>query len=225
MKIFPIGNAIAASNQGALNGVSYSMFEPNLSCKSTSNHNILQTKFQDQTRVTRKKSAPVLQITYNYDSIFTKEFRQIERSIMDVDDSLTPIFIVDFSRGLSPSTIASAANKWSVNIDDTYFYSATAGFRANRALLWNGRAWKEGAITGLTLNASITVDIRSNNFGALPLGDAGEGMVYPLYETYMAGGSLQSFEPGEYWQEDITTGEPGGYMYTGNINFVSRYKV
>lgn len=225
MKIFPIGNVAAASNQGTLNSVSYSMFEPNDSCKSHSVHDILQTQFKDQTVMTRKKSAPILQMTYSYTDIFTREFRQVERAIDDIDESLTALYAVDFSRGMSPSAVASAGAKWTVSVDDTFFYSATAGYRANRALLWNGKAWKEGSITGLTLNASITVDIQSNNFGALPLADAPNGMVYPLYEMYIGQGTIQNFKPGAYWEEDVTTGEPGGYMYTGEVNFISKYKV
>lgn len=225
MKIFPIGDVVAASNLGAINSVALAMFEPNKSCESQPVHTILQTRYADQTQVTRKKAQPFLQIAYNYENIFTREFRQIERAVMDVDESLTPLYVADFSRGLTPSAVASAGAKWTVNIDDTYFYSATAGYRANKALLWDGKAWKEGGITGLTLNASITVNIQANLFGGLPLADAGGAMVYPLYEVYIAAQSIQNFKPGDYWWEDIKTGESGGYMYTGNINFVSKYKV
>lgn len=225
MKIFPIGDVAAASNQGTIDGISYSMFEPNTSCQSHFVYNVIQTKFGEQSMVTRKKAAPFLQIIYNYDNIFTREYRQIERAVDDVDEALTPLFAVDFSKGITPSAVASAGAKWTVSIDDTYFYSATAGYKANRALLWNGRAWKEGAISGLTLNASITVDIQANRFGALSLADAAQGMVLPLYEAYIAPGVTQNFKPGAYWQEDVTTGEPGGYMYSGNVNFTSKYKM
>lgn len=225
MKIFPIGDVAAASNQGTINGVSYSMFEPNTSCKSHAIHNILQTQFGDQTLVARKKSAPFLQINYSYDNIFTREYRQVERAVDDVDESLSNVYVIDFSRGITPSAVASAGAKWTVSIDDTYFYSATAGYRANRAVLWDGKAWKEGNITSLTLNASITVDIQANRFGALPLADATNGFVYPLYECYINQGVMQGFKPGEFWQEDIYTGEPGGYLYNGEVTFVSKYKM
>ncbi len=225
MKIFPIGNVVAASNLGALNGVPLAMFEPNKLCESHAVHTILQTRFGDQTQVTRKKAQPFMQISYNYENIFTREFRQVERAVMDVDESLTPLYVVDFSRGLSPSTVATGGAQWTVSIDDTYFYSATAGFRANRAFLWDGRSWKEGNVTGVTLNTNITVNIQGNLFGGMPLGDATNGMVYPMYESYIAAQALQGFKPGDYWWEDIKTGESGGYMYTGNINFVSKYKV
>lgn len=225
MKIFPIGDVVAASNLGALNGVALAMFEPNETCESQAIHTILQTRFGDQTQVTRKKAQPYMQIAYNYNNIFTREFRQIERAVMDVDESLTPLYVVDFSRGLTPSTVATGAAKWTVSIDDTYFYSATAGYRANRAFLWNGNSWKEGNVTGVTLNTNITVDIQANRFGGMPLGDAASGMVYPMYESYLAAQSLQNFKPGAYWWEDVKTGESGGYMYTGNVNFVSKYKV
>ena len=225
MKIYPIGTVAAASNQGTVDSLSYSMFEPNESCQSWPVHNILQTKYQDQSLVSRKKSSPYQQVVYNYDNIFTREFRQIERISMDIDESLNPIFVPDFSRGISPSNVATGAAKWTISVDDTYFYSATPGYKSNRALVWNGRAWKEGAVTAVTLNTSIVVDIQSNRYGALTLADAPQGMVYPLYECYMAAGSLQSFKPGAYWQEDITTGEPGGYLFSGNINFTTRYKV
>ena len=225
MKIFPIGDVAAASNQGTIGGVSYSMFEPNTNCKSHAVHNILQTQYGDQTLVTRKKAAPFLQINYAYDNIFTREYRQVERAVDNVDESLSNVYVIDFSRGISPSNVASAGAKWTISIDDTYFYSATAGYRANRAVLWNGKAWKEGNITSLTLNASITVDVQANRFGALPLSDADKSIVYPLYECYIGQGTMQGFKPGEYWQEDVTTGEPGGYLYSGEITFVSKYKM
>ena len=225
MKIYPLGTVSAASNQGAIGGVNYNMFEPNESCQSWPVHNILQTKYGEQSILTRKKSAPYLQMSYNYSNIFNREYRQIERVIMDIDESLNPIFVVDFSRGTSPSNVATGGATWTVDVDDTYFYSATPGFKSNRAFLWNGRAWKEGLVTSVTLNTSIVVDIQNNNYGALPLADAPQGMVYPLYECHMAAGSQSNFKPGAYWQEDITTGEPGGYMFSGNINFVSRFKL
>ena len=225
MKIYPIGTVAAASNQGTIDGVSYNMFEPNTDCQSHPIYNVLQTKFGDQSIVTRKKAAPFLRITYNYDNIFTKEYRQIERAVDDVGESLTALYVIDFSKGITPSAVASAGAKWTVSLDDTFFYSATAGYKANRAILWNGRSWKEGSITGLTLNASITVDIQANRFGAMPLADAVGGMVYPTYEAYIAPQSLQNFKPGVYWREDITTNEPGGYVYSGNIDFTSKYKL
>lgn len=225
MKIFPIGNVVVASNLGAINGVPLAMFEPNMECKSQAVHTILQTRYGDQSIITRKKAQPFMQISYNYDNIFTREYRQIERAVMDVDESLTPLYVVDFSRGISPTSVATGAAKWTVSIDDTYFYSATAGYRANRAFLWDGKAWKEGAVTGVTLNTDITVSIQTNRFGGMPLADAAAGMVYPMYEAYIGAQSLQNFKPGVYWWEDIKTGESGGYMYTGNINFSSKYKV
>jgi len=225
VRIFPLGAVQAANNQGLIGSISYNFFEPNQECKSQPTFNVLQTKYLDQTMVTRKKSAPFISILYNYNNIFTREYRQIERFIHDVGESLNTFHAVDLSRGLKPSAVASAANKWSVSVDDTYFYSATAGYKANRAFLWNGNGWKEGAITGLTLNASITVDIGSNNYGALPLANAGLGLVYPVYEVYGAQQALQNFTPGAYWEEDIKTNEAGGFMYTGNMNFTSKYKV
>lgn len=220
-----MGAVQSGSNQGIINGISFKFFEPNVNCQSQVIHSILQTKYQDQTLLTRKKAAPYLQIVYNYDTIFTREFRQLERFMRDVDESLTPFYAVDLSRGTTPSNVASAASKWTVSIDDTYFYSATPGYKANRAFFWNGIGWKEGAVTGVTLNASITVDIQSNNFGALPLGDAPNGLVYPMYEVYAAAQTLQNFRPGEYWEEDISVNEPGGYTYSGNVNFITRYKL
>jgi hypothetical protein len=225
VKIFPIGDVVAASNQGTMNGVSYSLFEPNLSCKSTPIHTILQTKFQDQTMLSRKRASPYLQISYNYGDIFTREFRQIERFNMDVDESLTSFHVVAWDKGLTPSNVASVGTKWVFTVDDTYFYSATAGFRANRALVWNGLGYKDGSITGVTLNATFSTDVFTNNFGALSLSDAANSMVYPLYEVYMAANAIQNFRAGEYWNEDITTNEPGGYMYNGNIAFISRFKI
>lgn len=225
MKIFPIGDAAGASSQGTINGISYSLFEPNANCQSNPLFAILQTKYQDQTMITRKRAAPFLTMVYNYNNIFTREYRQIAHFIQSVDESLTSFYVVDFSGGMTPSAVASVGNKWVYTVDDTHFYSATPFFKANRAVAWNGQNWKEGPIQGVTLNATFSVDVFTNNFGAMTLADAANGMVYPMYEVFAVANLLGNFKPGPYWEEDITTGQPGGYMYSGNANFVSRYKV
>ncbi len=225
MKIFPIGDAAGASNQGTVDSISYSLFEPNESCQSNPVYNILQTKYQDQTMITRKRAAPALTIVYNYGDIFTREYRQIEHFLHSVDESLTSFYVVDWSKGITPSNVASAGTKWVFTVDDTHFYSATPLFKANRAIAWNGVSWKEGPVQGVTLNATFSVDVFTSNFGAMPLGDAVGGMVYPMYEVFAAQNVLSNFKPGAYWEEDITTGQPGGYMYSGNANFMSRYKI
>ena len=225
MKIFPIGDVAGGSNQGTVNSLSYSLFEPNESCQSSPVFSILQTKYQDQTMITRKRAAPILTVTYNYNNIFTREYRQIEHFIQSVDESLTSFYIVDWSSGMSPSAVASIGNKWVYTVDDTHFYSATPLFKSNRAIAWNGQSWKEGVVQGVTLNATFSVDVFANKFGAMPLADAASGMVYPLYEVFAAANLLGNFNPGPYWEEDVTTGKPGGYMYTGNANFITRYKI
>ena len=226
MKIFPIGTVSNGSSSGTIDGISYSMFEPNVTCHSNKVHTILVTQFENQSLLTRKKALPFLTITYEYADIFNREYRQIEHFVDDVEDALSSFFVVDFSKGLTPSSITLSSGDWVVAIDNTRLYSSTANQKANRAFIWDGINWKEGQIASVSTNTSITVDIDANNYGALSLADAQtNGMVYPLYEVYLTQNALQNFKSTKFIHADINNSEDGGYMKTGKITFVTKYKV
>lgn len=226
MNIYPIGTISAASSQGTIDSVTYNMFEPNLRCSSTEKHNILVTRFEQQTLLTRKKAEPMLLITYEYDNILDREFKQIEHFIYSMDDGLTSFFVIDFSKGQTPSAI-SASGDWTVSIDNTRLYSATTNYKANRAVLWNGRNFKEGQITTVNANTSVVVDVDTNNYGALSLADAQSGAIlYPLYQVYASANALSNFKTTIHVPiSKINIGSIGGWMRSGSISFVSKYKV
>jgi len=224
MDIFPIGTISPGSNNGTIDSVSYSFFEPNAGCESQIIKNILVTSFEQQTRLTRKKSEPYLTVVYTYESIFHREYKQIEHFIYSVaDDALNPFYVVDFSQGVTPSSIADSSGDWVVSIDDTRLFSTIENMKADRAFLWNGTGWKEGRVTGLSTNTSITVDVINGN---LSLASAQTNAIaYPLYSMYAVKNVINQFKKTDYVQETINTSNDGGFMRSGNIAFVSRYKV
>ena len=66
MRIFPIGTIAAATSQGTMENISYDLFEPNTNCNSQKMRTILQTKFQDQSLLQRKKAEAYMAINYFY---------------------------------------------------------------------------------------------------------------------------------------------------------------
>lgn len=226
MRIFPIGTILENSSSGSIDDVSYSMFEPNKGCRSTPMHNVLVDRFEQQTLHTRKKSEPFLTFVYTYDHIFDREYRQIEHFIENVDEALTSFYLVDFSKGQTPSSISPSNGNWIVSLSNTRLYSDIVNKKANRAFVWDGTNWKEGQITSLVDNTSITIDVDTNNYGDLSLSDAqSNGIVYPLYQVYLGQGILSNFQEEVYVDENINLSYDGGWMRSGNITFTSKYPV
>uniref|UniRef100_A0A6M3KG61 Uncharacterized protein n=1 Tax=viral metagenome TaxID=1070528 RepID=A0A6M3KG61_9ZZZZ len=226
MNIFPIGTISAASSSGSLNSVSYNMFEPNARASSSVKHNILVTPYQNQIKLTRKKAEPFIIIQYDYNNIFSREYKQIEHFIYNLGDALTSFYVVNWAEGITPSSVVDASGDWTAAITNTRLFSTITNQKANRAFLWDGLNWKEGAIASLSANTSITVDVDTSNFGALTLANANaNSIVYPLYECYCTPDSLADFNTTVYLPESINLADDGGYMRSGSISFVSKYKV
>ena len=224
MLIFPIGTAVAATSFGTIDSRTYKIFEPNNGANSFINDNVLITSFEQMTTLTRKKSSPSLTIQYSYNDIYNDEFRQIEHFVESASEgALTSFYIVDFSRGQTPTNVASVSNDWSISINDTRFYSTTQNQKANHAVVWDGKRYKEGQVSVLSANASITLDINTNNYGSLPLTKAqSDGILYPLYEVYLPQSAMGSFKQTQYWNDKSVH---KGFMRTGDLGFVTRYKV
>jgi hypothetical protein len=231
MRIFPVGTVAASSSQGTIDSISYNMFEPNMGCRSTFVHNILVDRFEQQTLTTRKKSEPFLTLVYSYDHIFDREYRQLEHFLNDVDEALTSFYLVDFSKGQTPSNISEVssgplAGNWTVHIDNTRLYSTLSNYKSSKAFLWDGVNWKEGDIDSISPNVSISVDVDTNDYGNLSLANAqSSALVYPMYQVYAAAGSLTNFEEDVFVNESINTTSDGGWMRSGAITFTSKYKV
>ena len=227
MKLFPIGNVCSKCNTGSIDGISYSVFEPNAGCKSSKIYTTLLTTFQDQTILSRKKAEPYLNITYEYTYIFDREYKQIEHFVDTVDDALTSFYTIDWSRGRTPSAVASSAGIWTVSIDDTRDYSATANKKSNYAFVWNGANWKMGNVTTVTKKTSIAVTMTPYNRGGLLYSSivVNDTMVYPVYEVRLSQNALSTFERTVYWHETTNRSQNGGFMRSGVVNFLSKYKV
>jgi hypothetical protein len=54
-------------------------------------------------------------------------------------------------------------------------------------------------------------------------GNAGNVVLYPVYQVYFAGNPLSSFSKSTFFDDD--EGSNYGYMYSGNISMTSKYKV
>lgn len=226
MDIFPIGTVAGSSSNGTIDSISYSMFEPNKNCKSSPVYNVLSIRYEQQTLATRKKSEPYLTVLYEYDNIYDREFRQIEHFIDDKEDSLTSFFLIDWSHGQTPTAVTDSSGDWIVSIANTRLYSTITNNKAYKVVLWDGSNWKEGSINSISANTSVTVDVDTNEYGALTVANANlYANIYPLYQVYCAVNSLSSFVVGEYFNESVSISKDGGFMRTGNISFMSKYKV
>lgn len=226
MKIYPIGTVAAATSIGTIDSINYKMFEPNNGCFSSKQHSVLTSRFLTQTLLTRKKAQPFLTITYKYSNVYDREFRQIEHFLDDNDDALTSFYVADFSKGKYSDNIASTGGNWVVTVDNTGLFSEVTNQKADRALIWNGKKWKEGAVDNVVTNATIAIDVSSSNFGSLTLANAQtKSYVYPMYKAYAIPNNIQSFKVGGFLNDIVKVTDDGGYIRSGDVTFTSKYKV
>lgn len=225
--MFPIGDVSATSSAGLVDSVSYDQFEPNAGSRSYVVYNNLVTTFQTQVILSRKQADPFLMIEYNYDNIFSREYRQIEHFVRKKEEALNSFYVVDWHKGITPSGIANSGGDWVVSIDNTRLFSTVTNQKANRAFIWDGSNWKEGPVIAISANTSITVDVDTSNYGALTLTNAqARGMIYPLYQCFLVPQALDNFKTGDFVPKmDIDTSDDGGFMMSGSLTFVSKFKV
>jgi hypothetical protein len=224
--LYPIGTVASKVSTGTLENISqYNIFEPNGRCHSNVIHTILTSQFQDQALLTRKKAAPYLVITYEYENILDKEYRQIEHFVYTMEDSLTSFYTIDWSKAQKPSVVASVTNKWRVTLDNTRLYSAVNNDKSNKIFLWDGAKWKLGDIAKVNTNASIALDMTYHR-GSLKYSEVADALAYPVYEVGFSQSALSGFKSSEYIDDETMnlTGN-GGYMRSGILNFISRHRV
>lgn len=227
MELFPVGLLSAASGTGMIDAVLYPFFEPNKGVSSNPVYTELQTKFGNQTVLTRKTAEPFLTIKYDYSNIFASEYRQIEHFIASKDDAVISFYVVDLNQGEVPTAI-NTSSTWIPSIANTRLYDTIINQKANYIFFNNGISWKIGTVTTVTENTSVTTDVDTNNFGTLSDTDgaiiAGDQRVhiYPMYTCYLTPGSLQNFKQSGYWSNDDSDRGP---VYSGSISFVSKYKI
>jgi len=222
MELFPIGT-VDATSTGTIDSVVYSFFEPNMGCTSNPVYTTLVTRFKNQTMLSRKKAEPSLTLNYQYQGIFTREYRQIEHFVDSKDDALTSFYAIDFSRPQTPSAIATDSGDWKCSITNTRYYSTIDNQKAYWVFVWDGNNFKLGNVTALVTNTSVTLDL---DYGDISLANAqASGKIYPVYQVYFADNALSSFKTEDYIDENINLTEDGGFTYTGNVSFVSKYKI
>ena len=221
MDLFPIGTITDSHDYGTIDSINYYIFEPNDGSRSQPTYNILVSAYQDQTKLTRKKSEARLSITYKYKNIFQKEYQQIEHFTDAMDDALTSFYAIDWSRGRKPTSVTNTLGVWTVAIDNTRLYSTLANQKANYALLWDGSSYKMGTVTTITAGTSIEVTVAYGNLAVAAANS--NAYLYPVYCVYFMPGVLSSFEPTEYLPESINLTSDGGWMKSGNLIFTSKY--
>lgn len=223
MDIFPMGTVAAATSCGTIDSRSYGMFEPNNGVKSSKIYSNLVTTMYDQTMLTRKKALPYITINYEYSDIWAKEYRQLSHFVDSKEDNLTSFYVVDFSNQIDCDSIASSNGKWIIDTEETRHFSAIANQKAAYAFIWNGNKFRIGDVSSITTNASLSVDVSTNNYGSLSFSTASsDGYLYPVYECYFNQGTLKDFDKGVFI--NVATSERG-FTRSGAIGFTSKYKV
>ena len=228
MQLFPIGAVSQGSSSGTIESVSYTFFEPNLKVMSSAYFTTLQTRFEDQTILTRKKAEPYLVMNFEYENIFNREYRQLEHFVDSKDGALTSFMCPDLSEGYKPSNVASVTNDWRVYIPNTRLYSTINKQKAHYAFLWDGKGdFRIAPIGSISTNSYIQMSISASNLaGALTLSDAlSNAHVYPLYQVFFNENPLQDFKTTYFIDENINLTADGGWMYSGTIQFLSKFKV
>ena len=224
MKVYPLGLINSVDSTGTLctTGLSYEFFEPNKSCNSNPMYSILKTTYETQTILTRKKAEPFILINYSYDDIWDKEYKQIEHFVDEMDGELTSFYVPDLSSGESPSTVTDNGSTWTINVGRTRIYSAVLNQKANYGMVWDGSKFRIGVVSAVSAGTSITI---GETYGNLTAANAGAGTVYPMYQCYFSTNPLPNFKPGVFIADTVATGEIGGFMKSGDVSFVSKYKV
>lgn len=224
--LFSCGTIANGSSNGTIDSRSYAFVEPNMGCQTTTSYNNLITTFEQKTILTRKKSESFLTIIYSYENILTREYRIIEHFIDSIaEDGLNPFYVVSFDRGCTPTSIALSGSNWVVTMADTRYYSLY-NRKASSAFLTDGVKWRAGTIAAISDNTSITVNLTTGPFGSLALSDAQlNANIYPIYECYLSPNQLQGWEKTRYIDEKVNSSYDGGFMYSGQLTFISKYKV
>lgn len=227
MDLFPIGTMSAASGTGTIDAVSYSFFEPNGGASSSLSFTSLITRFQNMSIVARKKADPYLTINYEYNNIYSSEYRQIEHFLYSKDDAVNSFYVVDLSKGELP-TAMNTSSTWTASIANTRLYSTVTNKKSNYVFFSNGVSWKIGTISTVNTNVSVVCDVDTNDFGVLTDTEGAvitgnrRTMIYPMYQCFATPNSLNSFKTDQYWNNNDSN---RGFLYSGNISFISKYKV
>lgn len=222
MKLFPLGELSTTTSYGSIDSVSYKLFEPNNGCHSVPVYSVLTSMWDNQVMTTRKKADPYILIKYDYENIVDKEYKEIEHFVENVGEALNPFYAVAWDRGITPTSV-SGTTTYTVSIPVTRYYSTIANYKAHYAILWNGNKFMIGDVTTVNANTSIVID---TDYGDLSAADANiDAILYPLYEVFLSPNALQNFDKTYYAPEDINPTHYGGYMRSGSISFVGKYKV
>lgn len=231
MDLFPIGAVSTSASTGTIDGLTYSMFEPNDGCKSEAMFSNLTTQYDNTIRQTRQKAGNVLSTKYSYMGIYTKEYRQIEAFIETLSSgNLNSFYAIAWDRIITPSQIVVADPDWTISLYDTRYFSTINHYKAYDVFVWNGTNFRIGQVTTITAGTSIVIDV-SQDLGGLSLADAtydntpGTYAVYPIYEMYTNSAPLANLKSDSFIPATVDSVGYGGYTYSGDMGFNSKYTV
>jgi len=223
MRVFPMGLINGTDSTATLDttGLSYSFFEPNQGCKSAPIYPTLKTTYENQIISTRRKALPYLTINYKYKDIWDREKQEIDHFINKVGGELNSFYVADISSMETPSDVVDNGSTWTISIGRTRIYSSVANQRSNYGMLWDGSKFKIGSISSVSAGVSITI---TETYGDLTAADAKtSGVLYPLYRCYF--NSVPDFTPTVFIDGNVATSTDAGYMWSGEANFISKYKI
>ena len=223
MILFPCGTINISDSTGTLNHITYNMFEPNENSSSKKIFYNLISPYETQILTTRQKAEPALAINYSYKDIFNKEYQQIKHFVSHRDAELSSFYTIDWDTGFTPTTVASVAGDWQIVGDSTLNYSATSNMKSNYLILWDGNRFRVGDVTAINSATRLTI---SPTYGNLSLSTSQtDANAYPIYEARFSENPLKNFEPTEYIGGDLSNSDFAGYMHSGTVSFISKYKV
>ncbi len=223
MILFPCGTINSSDSTGTLNHVTYTIFEPNENSSSKKIYYNLISSYETQILTTRQKAEPSLSITYTYKNIFNKEFQQIKHFVNHRSAELSSFYTINWETGFTPTTVASVAGNWQIVGDSTLDYSATSNMKSNYMILWDGNKFRVGNVTAINSATRLTIN---PTYGNLGLSDAqSDANSYPVYEVRFSENPLNNFETTEYIGGTLSNSDFAGYMHSGTVSFISKYKV
>jgi len=220
--LFPIGT-VQNNATGLIDSVEYNMFEPNKGVTSKDVHNVLVSQFEQQSISTRKKANPFITLSYEYENIFAREYNQIEHFVNSIaQGGLSSFYVIDFSRGITPSSVhVTAGGNWQPALSNTRYWANTKIYACAYTATYG---WRLAPYLTKTANASITINRSGVDYGDLTSTNfATYGKLYPAYEAFCVPDPIANFKIGPHINQDIDLTGDGGYTRSGTVAFVGKY--
>lgn len=220
MDLFPIGT-LDTTSYGTLDGIgSLALWEPTGKCQRSPVHTSLVSQADSNYLITRQKAKVYHTLTYGYDTLWTKEYRIIERFFKNRKGRVSSFYLVDFSNmqrasmtGITTRTVTFGGSRTFL---DTTLFTTTEPEGGNYCCVWNPLTAKFqiGKVTTITSNTSLIFTATYGDLAATTTNI----VVCPMYEVYFVEDQLK-FDPQEFNPNDD---DYGGWTYVGSISFIQK---